>query len=111
MEKGNPDNGIVRPDLTVAVVGLGKIGLPIAAQFASHGLRVIGCDIDEALVALINEGEVPFTGEEGLAERVTKAVAARMAAVYRLSDDERRNLAEESSSPWSDSSTTVRRRV
>src|SRR5438445_627617 len=29
----------------VAVVGLGKIGLPLAAQFASCGLPVVGCDI------------------------------------------------------------------
>ena len=32
----------------IAVVGLGKIGLPLAAQFAGRGRRVIGCDINPA---------------------------------------------------------------
>jgi len=30
---------------TVAVVGLGKIGLPLAIQYVRNGFRVIGCDI------------------------------------------------------------------
>ena len=33
---------------TVAVVGAGKMGLPLAAQFASHGWQVIAVDIDAA---------------------------------------------------------------
>ena len=33
---------------TVAVVGAGKMGLPLAAQFASHGWSVIAVDIDPA---------------------------------------------------------------
>ena len=35
---------------TVAVVGAGKMGLPLAAQFASHGWTVIAVDIDPAVV-------------------------------------------------------------
>src|SRR4030065_143209 len=35
---------------SVAVVGLGRIGLPLAAQYASRGLEVTGCDIDPSLV-------------------------------------------------------------
>ena len=41
---------------TVAVVGAGKMGLPLAAQFASHDWSVIAVDIDPAVVAAINEG-------------------------------------------------------
>ena len=41
---------------TVAVVGLGKIGLPLAAQFASKGLTVIGCDVLPEVVAAVNGG-------------------------------------------------------
>ena len=35
-----------QPSPTVAVIGLGKIGLPLAVQYAQHGYRVIGCDIN-----------------------------------------------------------------
>jgi len=54
--------------MTTCVVGLGKIGLPLAVQIASKGENVIGCDINEEVVDLINMGEVPFPGETNLAE-------------------------------------------
>jgi nucleotide sugar dehydrogenase len=60
--------------VNVAVVGLGKIGLPLAAQYASRGLRVTGCDIDAVRVDKINAGECPITGEEGLNEVLLSAV-------------------------------------
>ncbi|MEE9320618.1 MAG: UDP-N-acetyl-D-mannosamine dehydrogenase [Granulosicoccus sp.] len=43
---------------TVAMIGLGYIGLPTAALLASRGLQVIGVDVDSAAVATINEGKV-----------------------------------------------------
>jgi nucleotide sugar dehydrogenase len=64
------------PPYTVAVVGLGKIGLPLAAQFAGRGLCVRGCDINPAVVAAVNAGECPIVEEPGLPERVAAAVAA-----------------------------------
>src|SRR4051794_33310978 len=60
----------------VAVVGLGKIGLPLAAQFAGQGAQVIGCDINPAVVAAVNAGHSPILEEPGLAERVAEQVAA-----------------------------------
>ena len=45
---------------TVAVIGLGYIGLPTAAFIASNGLNVIGVDVNERFVDSINAGEVPF---------------------------------------------------
>ena len=59
---------------TVAVVGLGKIGLPLAAQFASKGLKVIGCDVLPEVVETINRGESHIHEEAGLAEAVANAV-------------------------------------
>ena len=59
----------------VAVVGLGKIGLPLAAQFASCGLKVIGCDISQQVVDSVNRGESHILEEPGLQERVRDAVA------------------------------------
>ncbi|MEU6996864.1 nucleotide sugar dehydrogenase [Nonomuraea sp. NPDC046570] len=52
--------------MNICVVGLGKIGLPLAVQFASRGYRVLGADIDERVVRLVNQGEVPFPGEHDL---------------------------------------------
>ncbi len=42
---------------TVAVVGLGKIGLPLAVQYARRGRVVIGCDINPDVVEMINAGK------------------------------------------------------
>ena len=54
----------------VAVVGAGKMGLPLAAQFASHGWRVVAVDVQEGVVAAINEGRSHIGEEPGLAELV-----------------------------------------
>lgn len=45
------------PPKTVAVVGLGYVGLPLSLQFARSGVGVIGLDIDAAKVALLNAGK------------------------------------------------------
>ncbi len=58
----------------VAVVGLGKIGLPLAAQFAHSGLQVVGCDISQEVVDEVNQGRSPVKEEELLKERVAEAV-------------------------------------
>jgi nucleotide sugar dehydrogenase len=63
---------------TVAVVGLGKIGLPLAAQYAGMGLRVIGCDISQEVVDTVNAGQSHVKEEPGLAEKVADAVSARL---------------------------------
>ena len=57
-------------DMTVAVIGLGKVGLPLAVQYAGAGARVIGCDINPAVVAAVNAGEAPIHGEADLPERL-----------------------------------------
>ena len=42
----------------ICVVGLGYIGLPTAATFASHGVRVTGVDVNQHAVDTINQGKV-----------------------------------------------------
>jgi UDP-N-acetyl-D-mannosaminuronic acid dehydrogenase len=42
----------------ISVVGLGYIGLPTAAVFASRGLEVIGVDVNQKAVDTINRGEI-----------------------------------------------------
>ena len=61
---------------TVAVVGAGKMGLPLAAQFADHGWSAIAYDISEAVVAAINEGRSHLVEEPGVAELVATTHAA-----------------------------------
>lgn len=60
---------------TVAVIGMGKIGLPLAAQYAAHGWHVIGVDIQPWVVDTLNTGRVHFAEEPGLAERIAEAHA------------------------------------
>ena len=60
---------------TVAVVGAGKMGLPLAAQFAGHGWDVIAVDIDPRVVDSINQGHSHVGEEPGLAELVERAHA------------------------------------
>ena len=60
----------------VAVVGAGKMGLPLAAQFAAHGWEVTAVDVDESVVAAINAGRSHLAEEPGLAARVAEANAA-----------------------------------
>jgi nucleotide sugar dehydrogenase len=60
----------------VAVVGLGKVGLPLAVQYASRGLDVAGCDVDAGRVACVNAGDCPIEGEEGLEDGLRAALAS-----------------------------------
>ena len=60
----------------VAVVGLGKIGLPLAVQFAGRGHHVIGVDIDHAVVRDVQRAVPPFPGEHDLAERLSEVVGS-----------------------------------
>lgn len=59
---------------TVAVIGLGYIGLPTAAVLAMHGVDVIGVDVNPATVDAVNRGEVPFV-EPDLGVAVAAAVS------------------------------------
>lgn len=61
--------------MRVCIVGLGKIGLPLALQVCSRGHEVIGADIDQRVVDLVNSGTAPFPGEPGLDERLRHTVA------------------------------------
>lgn len=43
---------------TISVIGLGYIGLPTAAAFAQHGVKVIGVDVNQHAVDIINQGKI-----------------------------------------------------
>ena len=61
-------------DVRVAVYGLGKMGLPLAACFAQAGARVTGVDVDRAVVKAVAAGRCHVAGEPGLPEAVASAV-------------------------------------
>ena len=58
---------------TVAVIGLGYIGLPTAAILAENGVKVLGVDVSDRTVEAVNAGTVPFV-EPDLAGFVTRGV-------------------------------------
>ena len=45
----------------VSVIGLGKLGLGLALCFAKAGIETVGIDVDEKVVAALNEGHSPIT--------------------------------------------------
>jgi nucleotide sugar dehydrogenase len=62
--------------MKICVVALGKIGLPLAVQFATKGHEVIGVDVSERVVNLVNDGAVPFPGEADLDVKLKEVTAA-----------------------------------
>jgi nucleotide sugar dehydrogenase len=86
---GQPEDiigqAVASGDVTIAIYGLGKMGLPLAAVFADAGARVIGADIDEGVVHGINQGICHVTGEPGLPELVERNVGeGRLSATSDL---------------------------
>jgi len=62
--------------MRIAVVALGKIGLPLAVQFADAGHEVVGVDVQQSVVDLVNEGREPFPGEAHLQDKLSELVPA-----------------------------------
>ena len=48
----------------VAVIGLGRIGLPLAISFADKGMRVLGVDKDSERLRAVRDGRMPFEEPE-----------------------------------------------
>ncbi|HJQ68280.1 MAG TPA: nucleotide sugar dehydrogenase [Blastocatellia bacterium] len=47
---------IIERRAVVGVIGLGYVGLPLAVEFARGGFRVIGFEVDESRIDIINQG-------------------------------------------------------
>jgi len=67
-------NALTTGEIPVAVYGLGKMGLPLAAVLADVTQNVTGVDIDSEVVNAVSRGNCPVQGEPGLAEAVEAAV-------------------------------------
>jgi nucleotide sugar dehydrogenase len=72
MRTGMPDSS--SRAYTIAVVGLGKIGLPLAVQYARHGHKVIGCDTNARVVKNLNLGKSHIQEEPELPREVSRLV-------------------------------------
>ncbi len=57
-------------------MGMGKIGLPLAVQFARKGHDVIGLDVNKQTVDLINSSIEPFPNEENLKEFLEQVISS-----------------------------------
>jgi UDP-N-acetyl-D-mannosaminuronic acid dehydrogenase len=68
------------------VIGLGRVGLPLALCFADRGLRVLGVDHDQAVLDSIRAGKMPFeeAGTQELLDRV--ASSGRLELADRAAD-------------------------
>ena len=73
--------------MRIAVVALGKIGLPLAVQFADSGHDVVGVDVNPDIVASVNAAIEPFPGEAQLQEKLSDLVpAGRLRATTDYAD-------------------------
>jgi len=63
---------------SLSVIGLGRVGLPLALCFADRGLRVLGIDHDPAILESLRDGRMPF------AEAGTQELLHRVRASGRL---------------------------
>ncbi len=70
----------------VAIVGLGRVGLPLALSFADRGLTVLGIDNDPERLQAVAAGRMPFqeTGTDELIGRVHKT--GRLRSSERVAD-------------------------
>jgi len=56
----------------ISIIGLGRVGLPLALSFADRGIRVLGVDNDPVVLDSIRGGQMPFNeaGTQELLDRV-----------------------------------------
>ena len=67
--------------MDVSVIGLGRVGLPLALCFADAGLTVLGVDKDTDRLDAVRSGRMPFKepGADELLSRVTLDLSAHAA--------------------------------
>ena len=59
----------------VSVVGIGRVGLPLALCFADRGLNVLGVDLDRGRLDAVRNGQMPFD-EPGAQEMLEQVLAS-----------------------------------
>lgn len=69
------------------MIGLGKIGLPLAVQFAKKGFRVRGLDNNPNVVKIVNSGKVPFPGEKNLDRELAKLIEVGLISAHNIDEN------------------------
>lgn len=73
--------------MRIAVVALGKIGLPLAVQFADAGHEVVGIDVNQRTIEAVNAAREPFPGEADLQKKLSELVpSGRLRATSDYAD-------------------------
>jgi UDP-N-acetyl-D-mannosaminuronic acid dehydrogenase len=71
---------------SISIIGLGRVGLPLALCFADRGYRVLGVDHDSAVLQSVQAGRMPFD-EEGIQELLDRVIrSGRLALAERAAD-------------------------
>ena len=73
MAKGSKKSGKILNRETVAIIGVGRVGLPLALFIADKGYKVLGIDVDQEKVDIVAEGKMPFM-EEGASDLLKKYI-------------------------------------
>src|SRR5512139_396255 len=66
--------------MNISVVGLGKLGSPLAAVFASKGFTVVGTDLNRTFVDALNNGVAPV--DEPRLQELVSANRSRLRATH-----------------------------
>jgi len=87
LDKSHMDECIEKKSLKIAVVGIGRIGLPTALCFANANFQTIGIDINEKLIEMVNSGDYPLKDEPEF-DRIFESVISKkiFSATTNISD-------------------------
>jgi len=87
LDKSHMDECIEKKSLKIAVVGIGRIGLPTALCFANANFQTIGIDINEKLIDMVNSGDYPLKDEPEF-DRIFESVISKkiFSATTNISD-------------------------
>ena len=69
---------------TITVIGLGRVGLPLAAWLAKSGHQVFGVDNNPECITKLQRGEIPFQ-EEGLERLIKLYIGDSLVVTHDLS--------------------------
>ena len=73
-------------DLSICVIGIGRIGLPTALSFANSGLTTVGVDINKELVEMINSKIFPLKDEPGYDVIFEKVINKKFNATTKIEE-------------------------
>ena len=79
-------NLIQSSNISICVIGIGRIGLPTALSFANSGLSTIGVDINPKLVEMINSKIFPLKDEPGYDVIFDKVINQKFHASTKIHD-------------------------